>query len=84
METPNVKFSAQDARESYEMLRASHTLLRTAYGMCAMLNPVKDKKEAKEFQERFQFCFRTIANCAERFLKMSDEEDKDSSSQSDK
>lgn len=83
METPNVKFSAQDARESYEMLRASHTLLRTSYGMCAMVNPVKDKKEAKVFQDHFQFCFQSIASAAERFLEMSKEEDKVSGAQSD-
>lgn len=64
-----------DARETYEMLRASHTLLRMALGACAIIEQPKDKDAAKRFKNKFDACFNLIRKSAESYLALSNAPD---------
>lgn len=70
MKTNSLKLNPTDARETYEMLRASHTLLRMAFGACAMLNAPENEKEAKSFTKPFDVCFKTIQSAADSYLSL--------------
>lgn len=70
-----------DARETYEMLRASHTLLRMAFGACAMIKQPKDKDAAKRFANKFDACFNLIKEAAESYLALATSSDKTLSEQ---
>lgn len=63
--------SPSDARETYEMLRAAHTLLRMSFGACALIYRPSDKDAAKRFSNKFDNVFKIIQNSAEDFLKLS-------------
>ena len=64
MSSSKVKLEPNDARETYEMLRASHTLLRMAFGAVAMSSQPADKKSAKAITDPFDKCFKLIADAA--------------------
>lgn len=63
--------SSADLRETYEMLRAAHTLLRMAYGALALLTAPEKVEQAKSFTESFDYVFRCIRAGAEKLLKQS-------------
>lgn len=62
------KMSASDARETYEMLRAAHTLLRMAFGAIAMTKQPGNKSAARAITEPFDKCFKLIADGATFYL----------------
>lgn len=62
------EMSETDRSETYEMLRASHTLLRMSYGAIALFSNITDKNEAKEFNSHFDYVFKRIANTASLFV----------------
>lgn len=62
------EMSESDRLETYEMLRASHTLLRMAYGAVALFSNITDKEEAKIFNGHFDYVFKRIAATAESFV----------------
>lgn len=57
-----------DRRESYEMLRAAHTLLRMAYGCIALFSPIDNEKDAKILSEHFNYVFKQIESTADGFI----------------
>lgn len=61
------EMSETDRLETYEMLRASHTLLRMAYGAIALFSNIKTQEEAKEFNSHFNYVFRQIGDTAQTF-----------------
>lgn len=69
------KINKTDARETYEMLRASHTLLRMAFGAVAMSKQPKDKKEAESITKPFDCVFKTIADAATYYLTIAESGD---------
>ena len=69
-------FTSTDLRETYEMLRASHTLLRMAFGALTLLCAPDKEEQAKKMVEHFDYCFRCIASGAEKILKDSESDSK--------
>lgn len=57
---PNLEIDVKDARETFEMLHASHTLLRMAFGACALLNKPDSKEDADKFCSHFNDVARII------------------------
>lgn len=62
--------SDSDRLETYEMLRASHTLLRMAYGCIALFSGIDNKDAAAEFNSHFDYVFKRIASTAESFASV--------------
>lgn len=73
MQTNKIEMSATDSRETYEMLRAAHTLLRMAFGATALISPVENEESAKEFTSHYDYCFKSIADAASKFLALASE-----------
>lgn len=69
------KMNKTDARETYEMLRAAHTLLRMAFGAVAMSKQPKDKKEAESITKPFDKVFKTIGDAATYYLTIAESGD---------
>lgn len=61
----------EDFTETYEMLRAAHTLLRMAFGALALITSPDKEEEAKKFVESFNYAFRCIRSGAELVLEKS-------------
>lgn len=70
-----VEMSPSDLRETYEMLRAAHTLLRMAFGAVAMFNSSIDEKEAKAVSGAFDKCFHVIGETAAALLSQAQKKD---------
>lgn len=70
MSNKTISMSESDARETYEMLRAAHTLNRMAFGAIAMANS-DDKGKAESICKSFDIIFKTIADAAEFYIGMS-------------
>ena len=64
----DVKMNPSDARETYEMLRAAHTLLRMAFGAIAMTKQPESRSAARTITEPFDKCFKLIADGAAFYL----------------
>lgn len=64
----DIKMNPSDARETYEMLRAAHTLLRMAFGAVAMIKQPGTKSAARSITEPFDKCFKLIADGASFYL----------------
>lgn len=67
---PNLKIDVKDARETFEMLHASHTLLRMAFGACALLNKPESKEDADVFCSHFNEVARIIQETSTQLLSI--------------
>ncbi len=72
--TPNLKIDVKDARETFEMLHASHTLLRMAFGACALLNKPESKEDAEKFTSHFNEVARIIMDTSTQLLSIIDKD----------
>ena len=66
----SVGMTSADAQETYELLRASHTLLRMAFGACTMIATPKDEDDAKEITSHFDFVFDFIRKSAHEYARI--------------
>ena len=69
---PNLEIDVKDARETFEMLHASHTLLRMAFGACALLNKPESKEDADKFSSHFSEVARIIQETSTKLLSIID------------
>ena len=60
----------EDARETYEMLHAAHTIMKMAFGACCMISKPKDLKDAKNFTSKWRAVFKIITDSASAFLEL--------------
>ena len=67
---PNIEIDVKDARETFEMLHASHTLLRMAFGACAILNKPESKEDADKFSQPFTEVARIIQETSTNLLSI--------------
>lgn len=67
---PNIEIDVKDARETFEMLHASHTLLRMAFGACAILNKPESKEDADKFSHPFTEVARIIQETSTNLLSL--------------
>ena len=67
---PNIEIDVKDARETFEMLHASHTLLRMAFGACALLNKPGSKEDADNFCSHFNEVARIIQETSTQLLSI--------------
>lgn len=67
---PNLEIDVKDARETFEMLHASHTLLRMAFGACALLNKPDSKEDADKFCSYFNDVARIIQETSTQLLSI--------------
>lgn len=72
MKTNKIEMSPADSRETYEMLRASHTLLRMAFGAICLLYKPESKEEANRLNKKFDSVFKIIGNAASEYIKFGD------------
>lgn len=77
---PNLEIDVKDARETFEMLHASHTLLRMAFGACALLNKPESQEDADKFCSHFNEVARIIMDTSQQLISIID---KDAVSQSE-
>ncbi len=66
----NLEIDIKDARETFEMLHASHTLLRMAFGACALLNKPESKEDADKFYSHFNEVARIILETSKQLLSI--------------
>ncbi len=76
---PNLEIDIKDARETFEMLHASHTLLRMAFGACALLNKPETKADADKFCSYFNEVARIIQDTSTQLLSIIDKDEVPSS-----
>lgn len=71
----NLEIDVKDARETFEMLHASHTLLRMAFGACALLNKPESKEDADKFCSHFNEVARIIHETSTQLLSIIDKDE---------
>lgn len=76
---PNLEIDVKDARETFEMLHASHTLLRMAFGACALLNKPESKEDADKFCFNFNEVARIIQETSTQLLSIIEKDEVSSS-----
>lgn len=69
----NLDIDVKDARETFEMLHASHTLLRMAFGACALLNRPESKEDADKFCSHFNEVARIIIETSKQLTSVIEE-----------
>ena len=76
---PNLEMDIKDARETFEMLHASHTLLRMAFGACALLNKPESQDDADKFCSHFNEVARIIQETSTQLLSIIEKDEVSSS-----